>query len=154
MRTQITKRQQQILDAIVAIQNEGLSPTHKRIGERVGLGPSGIHGHLSALRWKGVVDWEPSHLGHSGYCPNSPNPHFDQQRGRYAQNSVNVNTIQHELRTGHPQLFIVGSLEFLFQPKLGRTHSANRHIKILSDGGCAPFPISETTQQLVVALGK
>ena len=61
-RTELTTRQQQILDFILeTVQERGYPPSVREIGEAVGLSsPSTVHSHLSALVRGGYVRRDPS----------------------------------------------------------------------------------------------
>jgi repressor LexA len=60
--TELTKRQQQVLDYIRAeIQRVGYPPSVREIGEAVGLSSSStVHSHLAALEAKGYIRRDPT----------------------------------------------------------------------------------------------
>jgi repressor LexA len=62
LRSQLTLRQQQVLDYIVAeINRKGYPPSVREIGEAVGLSSSStVHSHLAALERKGFVRRDPT----------------------------------------------------------------------------------------------
>ncbi len=61
-RTQLTNRQQQILDLITAtVAERGYPPSVREIGDEVGLSsPSTVHSHLSSLAEAGYIRRDPS----------------------------------------------------------------------------------------------
>ena len=62
MSKNLTQRQQQILDYIVAeVKSKGYPPSVREIGAAVGLSSSStVHSHLSALEKKGLIKRDPS----------------------------------------------------------------------------------------------
>lgn len=60
--TELTSRQQQVLDVILnAVRERGFPPTVREIGEAVGLSsPSTVHSHLNALMKSGHIRKDPS----------------------------------------------------------------------------------------------
>jgi repressor LexA len=61
-RDQLTKRQQQVLDFILAeINKKGYPPSVREIGQSVGLASSStVHSHLAALERKGFIRRDPA----------------------------------------------------------------------------------------------
>ena len=60
--TELTARQQQVLDVILeTLRNRGYPPTVREIGDAVGLSsPSTVHSHLNALMKAGYIRKDPS----------------------------------------------------------------------------------------------
>lgn len=57
MLTELSKRQQEILDFIRERQNGGTSPSVRDIGARFGIGsPNGVMCHIKALEKKGYIE--------------------------------------------------------------------------------------------------
>lgn len=55
--TELTERQQVILDAILHLQEKkGYIPTRAEIGQYVGIWPTGVQSHLVLLEKKGYID--------------------------------------------------------------------------------------------------
>ena len=63
MKTEVTKRQQRVLDTIVRLTAKtGVPPTFRDLMEPLGISsPNGILTHLRALRKKGLVTWNEMH---------------------------------------------------------------------------------------------
>lgn len=54
-----TKRQKDVLDAIIALTKRmGYSPTMRELGKKLDLSHQGVVVHLRALRDKGAVAWD------------------------------------------------------------------------------------------------